>query len=272
MNQEKMMDKMIVVIFDNETKAYEGIKALQEMHEEGSIDLYAKAVIARDARGQLEVKQHGDMGPVGMAVGLLTGSLVGMIGGPLGFTLGASIGTYGGLIFDLAHLGIGQDFLTEVENSLQPGKAAVVAEIGEEWTLPLDTCMEALGGLVLRRTRSEVLDDQVKQETAAIKADLAELEAEYHQATAESKAKLQKKIDAARDKLRAAQDDIQAGLEASQLETEAKIKFLHEQAARDDEERKAKREARIAELKHSQKRRSDQLKQAWELAKEALSK
>jgi len=36
-------------------------------------------------------------------------------------------------------------------------------------------------------------------------------------------------------------------------------------------ERKAKREARIAELKADQKRRSDLLKKAWELTKEAVS-
>jgi len=78
------MDKMIVVVFDSEIKAYEGSKALQELQEEGSINLYAKAVIARDASGKVTVKQQGDMGPVGTAVGLLTGSLIGLLGGELG--------------------------------------------------------------------------------------------------------------------------------------------------------------------------------------------
>lgn len=266
-----MMDKMIVVIFDNETKAYEGLKALQEMQSEGSIDLYAKVAITRDASGKLEVKQQGDMGPVGTAVGMLTGSLLGVIGGPLGVALGASAGMFGGMVYDLAHLGISEDFLTEVEKSLEPGKAAVVAEIEEEWTTPLDTRMEALGGVVLRRNRSEVMDNQVEQDTAAVKADLAEAEAEYHQATGEAKAKLQKKVDAARSRMQAKQDDLQAGIEASQLETEAKVKFLQEQAAQEIGEQKTKREARIAELQATQKRRSDKLNQAWKLAKEALS-
>jgi hypothetical protein len=30
------MDKMLVVVFDNESKAYEGIKALRELHAEAS--------------------------------------------------------------------------------------------------------------------------------------------------------------------------------------------------------------------------------------------
>lgn len=266
------MDKLIVVVFDNETSAYEGVKALQEMQLDGSIGLYAKAVIARDASGKLEVKQQGDMGPVGTAVGLLTGSLLGVIGGPLGIALGAGFGTFGGMMIDLARLGVSQDFLTEVEDSLQPGKAAVVAEIEEEWTTPLDHRMETLGGVVLRRTRREFMDDQAKQEIEALKADLAELEAERDQASAEARMKLQVKIDATRDKLRATQDDIQAGLEASQLETEAKVKFLREQAARDMGEQKAKREARIAEIEADQKRRSDQFKKALDQAKETLSR
>jgi hypothetical protein len=65
-------------------------------------------------------------------------------------------------------------------------------------------------------------------------------------------------------------DSIKAKIETSQQETEAKINSLQEQAAKAEGERKAKIEARIAELKADQKRRSDLLHQAWELTKEAM--
>ncbi len=265
------MDKMLVVVFDSEIKAYEASKALQELQNEGSINLYAKAVIARDAGGKVAVKQEGDAGPVGTAVGLLTGSLIGLIGGPVGLVIGAYAGTVGGMVYDLVNLGVGEDFLSDVEQYLLPGKAAVVAEVWEEWTLPVDNRMEALGGVVFRRTREDFVDDQIERDVAALNADLAELKAERDQASGEAKAKLQKKIDATRGKLQAKQDEIQARIEASQKESDAKIKSLQEQAAKESGERKAKREARIAELKADQKRRSDLLKQAWKLTKEALS-
>ncbi len=265
------MDKMLVVVFDSETKAYEGSKALQELQDEGSINLYAKAVIARDASGKVAVKQEGDMGPVGTAVGMLTGGLIGLIGGPIGVAIGAGAGAYGGMFYDLINLGVSEDYLYEVEKSLLPGKAAVVAEVWEEWTLPVDNCMEALGGVVFRRTREDFVDSQIERDVAALKADLAELEAERDQATGEAKAKLQAKIDSTKAKLQAKQDEIQARIEASQKETDAKIKSLQEQTDKESGERKAKREARIAELKANQKRRSDLLKQAWELTKEAMS-
>jgi uncharacterized membrane protein len=126
------MDKIVVVVFDSESKAYEGSQALQELQNEGSINLYAKAVIARDANGKLTVKQQGDMGPVGTAVGLLTGSLIGLLGGPVGVAIGVGIGTSGGMLYDLAQLGVAEDYLVEVGKSLLPGKAAVVAEVWEE--------------------------------------------------------------------------------------------------------------------------------------------
>jgi uncharacterized membrane protein len=266
-----MMDKMLVVVFDSEIKAYDGSKALQELQSEGSINLYAKAVIARDAAGKVEVKQEGDMGPVGMGVGLLTGSLLGLLGGPVGLAIGAYAGTVGGMFYDLGHLTVGADFLSEVEQSLLPGKAAVVAEVWEEWTTPVDSRMEALGGIVIRRIRGDFVDAQIERDVAALKADLAELEAERDQATGEARVKLQAKVDAAKGRLQATQDAIQARIEASQKDAEAKIKSLQERAAKESGERKVKREARIAELKADQKRRSDLLKQAWELTKEALS-
>ena len=175
------------------------------------------------------------------------------------------------MLYDLAHLGIGEDFLSEVEKSLLPGKAAVVAEVWEEWTTPVDARMESLGGVVIRRSRGDVVDAQIERDSATLKADLAELEAEYDQATGEAKANLQKKIDAAKAKLHTTHETIEAKIEASQKETEAKIKSLQEQAAKESGQRKAKREARIAELKADQKRRSDLLKKAWELTKEAVS-
>ena len=265
------MDKIVVVVFDSESNAYEGSQALQELQSEGSINLYAKAVIARDANGKLAVKQQGDMGPVGTAVGLLTGSLLGLLGGPIGVAIGVSVGTSGGVLYDLAQLGVGEDYLNEVGKSLLPGKAAVVAEVWENWMLPVDTKMEALGGVVFRSTRMDFVDDQMEKDIAALNAGLDELDAEYAQASAEAKKKLQTRIDNAKAKLQAAQDAMQARLQSSQQETEAKIQSLQEQAVKAQGERKAKLEKRIAELKADQKRRSELLKQGGELIKEALS-
>jgi uncharacterized membrane protein len=265
------MDKIVVVVFDSESKAYEGSLALQELQNEGSINLYAKAVIARDANGKVTVKESGDMGPVGTAVGLLTGSLLGLLGGPVGVAIGVGVGMSGGMLYDLAQLGVGEDYLNEVGKFLLPGKAAVVAEAWEDWMLPVDTKMEALGGVVFRTTRMDIVDEQIERDNAALEVDLDELEAEYAQASAEAKKKLQLKIDATKAKMQASQNAMQARLEASQQETKAKIQSLQEQAAKAHGERKAKLEKRIAELKAEDKRRSDEFKQKGKEIKEKLA-
>jgi uncharacterized membrane protein len=166
------MDKMLVVVFPNESAAYEGNKALSALDQEGSIVLYASSVIAKDASGHVTTKQEADEGPLGTTVGLLTGTLIGMIAGPAGALAGAYVGTLGGGMFDLTRAGVAVDFVDEVAGSLKPGKVAVVAEINEEWVTPVDTRMEALGGEVLRRARTEVVDAQITSEQAAMKEEI----------------------------------------------------------------------------------------------------
>lgn len=264
------MDRILVVVFENESKAYEGSQALRDMEIEGSIHLYAKAVLSRNADGKVQVKQSSDLGAAGTAGGLIIGALIGLIGGPTAAAIGAGTGMFGGFLYDMAHLGVSQDYLDGVGNSLKPGKAAVVAEIWEDWTVPVDTKMEALGGVVFRHTRKDILDLQVERDITTLKTEIDELESEHDRASGEAKLKLQEKIDAARAKLQTTVSGIRARLEASQQETKAKIDFLQKRAAKASGERKAKLEERIAELKAEHKRRNKQLKQTGDKIKDKL--
>jgi uncharacterized membrane protein len=265
------MDKMIIVVFDSESKAYEGSKALKELNAEGNIILWAMGVIAKDSGGKMTVKEEAEKGPLGTAVGLATGSLIGAFGGPVGMAIGAYAGTLGGVLYDSASAGIGEDFLAEVGTRLQPGKTAVVAEIEEEWVTPVDTRMEALGGVVSRRLLKDVRDELIKRDTEALKAEIAQLKAEHAQATEKAKIRLQAKIDADKARLQAMQDRAKTALEAVRQEMDAKIKSLQEQANKAKGDAKAKREARIAEVRSEYGRRTEKLKQAWELTKQALA-
>ena len=42
------MDRMLVVVFDTEAKAYDGKNVLNQLNEEGSISVYADAVIVKN--------------------------------------------------------------------------------------------------------------------------------------------------------------------------------------------------------------------------------
>ncbi len=209
------MDKILVVVFDSEAKAYDGSRALQDLNDDGSINLYAHALLARGDDGKVTVRQKGGAAPVGTAVGLLTGILVGLFGGPVGTAIGAGAGTLGGLVYDLAKIGVGHDFLDEIGQSLVGGEAAVVAEVQEDWTLPVDSRMEPLGGVVLRRTRRDILDTKAETDITTLRSEIDELATEYSRANDKAKITVRSKMNKARAKLEARLDDIHARLAAT---------------------------------------------------------
>ena len=224
------MDRMLVVVFDSESKAYEGQKALLQLDGEGSISVYAYAVLAKKADGTTTVKQGDDIGPIGTLVGTSFGSLIGLLGGPAGVAVGAAAGMAAGGALDLNNVGVGYDFIDDVSKVLSPNRVAVVAEIAEEWTTPVDTRMEAIGGTVFRRALSDVKDTIYQENVASMKADLAQLKAEQAKAHADRKAKLQEKINQLDSKIEAQLENAKEKREAVQRRAQAKVKVLKEKA------------------------------------------
>lgn len=264
------MSKYVVVVFPDEAKAHEGVRAFKELHAEGSLTVYAGAEIAKDADGSVSTTEKKGKGPFGMAVGALLGGLVGLIGGPPVAALGAAGGAVMGGWLDVLDLGGGLDFVDRVSRELTPGKSAIVAEVEEDWVTPLDSRMEACGGVVYRSWRDDLEDERIRRGAEAGRAELAQLQAERAEASDERKAKLSARVDEARAKCRAASDRAKARIEQLRQETEAKIETLQEQAAAANADAKAKIDRRIAEIRADCDLRSAKLKQAWKLTKEAL--
>jgi uncharacterized membrane protein len=266
------MSKFVVIVFPGETQAYEASRALEGLHAEGSLTLYGLAIVAKDAEGNFGVRESADEGPLGTAVGALVGGLVGVIAGPVGVLAGAAGGTLFGGVVDLVNLGVSEDFVWGVsKNMVEPGKTAVVAEIDETWTTPLDARMEALGGTVLRTWRADFEDEQLANEIASEKADLEQLRAEYAQATAETKARLKAKLDATKAALEKAERQAEDKLNAFESEANAKIAALERQIRSANAAEKERIRQRIASLRADYETRTSKLKQAWALTKQALA-
>lgn len=225
------MDRMLVVVFDTEVKAYDGRSALQQLENEGSIAIFAYAVIAKNADGTASVKQGDDSGPFGTLVGTSLGSLIGLLGGPAGLAIGATVGLLAGSAADLNNARIGGDFIDDVTRELVPGKFAVLAEVREDWTTPVDVSMEAIGGKVFRRSLSDVKHSLNEEEITAMKADLAQMKAELAQANADRKAKLQEKINQLDAKIEALAQNARERRHAAELQAKAKVEALKAKAA-----------------------------------------
>ena len=224
------MDRMLVVIFPNERKSYEGKSALQQLDSEGSISLYAYAVLTKNADGTATLKQEDDVGPIGTLAGTALGSLIGVLGGPVGVAAGAAAGMAAGSAIDLSNTRVGADFIDDVQKFLLPPNVALVAEVDEEWTEPVDTRMEAIGGNVFRRALSEVADKMDDEDVAAMKADLAQLKAERVKAQADRKAKLDDTIDDLDSKIQAQLQRAKDRRDAARRKVQAKAQALKARA------------------------------------------
>jgi len=265
------MNKMLVAVFDNEKAADAGLQALRKLHGEGDITLYAAGVIARSDDGVISVKKSIDPGPVGTATGLAVGSLIGLLGGPVGVAVGAMTGTMLGAVRDFWTAGVGLDFVEEAEKHLQRGKVALVAEIEEEWVIPVDAALEAAGGDVFRRTRSELAEAQFDRDIAVFKAEIKELESEASHASGSAKTKLKAKLTEEKSNLDTAVHRARQRVDTLELEADAKVKSLQAQLNQAKGEVKARLEARVKRVKSAYHARGAKLSQAWGLTKEALA-
>ncbi len=145
--------------------------------------------------------------------------------------IGAASGLALGALSDVDNARVGGDFLDDVSKSLTPNKVAVVAEVEEDWTTPVDTRMEALGGTVLRRALWDVRKTVRDEEIGAMKADLKQLKSEISKAQADRRAKLQKKIDQLQAKVDAQLEKAKQQHDAFEARQKAKREILKKNAA-----------------------------------------
>lgn len=264
------MNKILVAVFDSEKAAYEGVVALKDLHRNGDISLYASSVIAKDDAGAVTVRQAADSGPLGTLVGIVGGSLVGLLGGPAGALVGGWIGGGAGLVYDLFSVGVGVDFMDQVGTSLTSGKVAVVADIDESWTAPVDARLDAMGATVFRRYPGDIADEQLAREAEAAEIESRQLVAELEHAEGEAKAKAQATAAAQRAKVEAIVDRIDSASKKATAEVEARLATLHAQLEGAREKQRIRIETRINEAKVAHKARQEKLEEARKHAKAAL--
>jgi uncharacterized membrane protein len=240
------MEKLLVVVFDNEKNAYEGARVLNQLDAEGSVTVYAASIISKNVDGtQIVKKAVGDY-PIHTIEGTAIGSLIGLIGGPVGFGIGATTGAMMGLVNDVYETGVDVDFLTEVWEYLTPEKFALVADMSEEWVTPLDTRMEAIGGIVIRTPKETFDDARWARKYRVMQTEIRELKEEQEKVPAARKAKLQSKIDKLNAKMKNDREKTKQKLDQRIGEADTKTRSLEEKAKNAHGDVKSSLEARKA--------------------------
>ena len=79
------MEKLIVIVFDNQAKAFAGLEALRELDRDGEISLFAAQIAAKEPNGGVRfIDNPNDADFPVIGVSTLLGTLVGVFGGPIG--------------------------------------------------------------------------------------------------------------------------------------------------------------------------------------------
>lgn len=264
------MNKMLVIAFNTEEDAYEGLNALKDLDGKGDVALYASAVVLKDANGEVTVRQADDKGPLATAVGMLTGAVVGALAGPVGVAIGTTTGAMTGAMFDIGETGINVSFVEEVSAVLAPGKTVVLAEVDEEWVTPIDTKMAQFDGQVLRRLRSEVVEDQLIADSEAFDKEVSELQAELKEKRAQDKATAETAVKSIQKRLNSMVEKATSKLKKVNEEATANIDALKAKMQNANAKQKANLEKKIADIEADRKVRSEKLQGSIKLAKAAL--
>jgi len=161
------MRNYIAVVFDNSSKAYEALHDLWQLDHADEVTVHGAAVVHRDKLGMFQVDTKETHPALATAVGVGIGDLLGALAGPAGAAvgagggaaIGAAAGGTAGLVADAGRADTHYEAARETGFVLGDGQSAVIADVSEDWTAPIDDKMRSLGGTVYRRAKSVVEDD-----------------------------------------------------------------------------------------------------------------
>ena len=162
------MSDLIVIGFPDEFKADEVLLDLRKLEQEYLIDLEDAAIVVRNKDGKVKVNQAQELVTSGALSGGFWGLLIGLIFmQPLLGLFGAAVGALSGALTDI---GIDDNFIRELGNTIEPGTSAIFV-------------------LVRKSTPDKVLDDLSKFEGKVLQTSLShEDEAKLQAALTKSKA------------------------------------------------------------------------------------
>lgn len=142
--------QVLIAAFNEEKAADEALSELKAAKWAGLIGIQNAAVLRRDEKDKLHVKELKDWGGgKGAVFGGALGAVLGVLTGPGIVVAGAAGALIGGLAAKLRDSGFSNERLNTIGESLQPGTSAIVAIIEHKWVAELEREMAEAGADVL---------------------------------------------------------------------------------------------------------------------------
>ena len=164
MSETNVPVEVIVAAFQDEDGAKAALKELKHAKHQGLIKIDDAAVIRKDEKGKLHIKETEDMSTgKGAGIGAVIGGVIGLLGGPVGVALGAGAGAAIGGIAAHGDAGIKDERLETIGAGLEPGTSAIVAIVEHKWVEAVQAQLE-----------EDATDVMAQQLSADIHAQLSE--------------------------------------------------------------------------------------------------
>lgn len=142
--------QVIIAAFQEEKAADEALSELKQAKWQGLIGIENAAVIRRDEKDKLHIKELKDWGGgKGAVAGGAIGAIAGVLLGPGALVTGAAGALIGGLVAKLRDSGFSDERLKAVGASLKPGTSAIIAVIEHKWVAQLEQQMQEAGADVM---------------------------------------------------------------------------------------------------------------------------
>jgi len=245
------MSTLLMIVFEDEARAREGVRMLRTLHSTGAVTVYSLAIVVRESRGHglvvSEPMAEGS-GAAAPALGAGIGAIVSFLGGPVSnVTRTVDLGLVTA-VRDLIEAGIDANFLEQVSRHLRAGRNLVLVEAEGASPLPLETRVLALGGGIIRHGQGRIAPVELLiREVEALRSKLVDLRQEpgrmEHPTTASAV-------------WRALVIELRRSLERAQLmasglrcEAEAKVAVLRAQAASFEGEARTSLESRAGTVR-----------------------
>jgi uncharacterized membrane protein len=138
--------QVIVAAFQDEGAAKEALKALKALKKEKLIGIKNAAVLRKDEKGKIHIKETADMGGgKGSVIGGVAGAAIGLIAGPALLVPAAVGALVGGLSAKLRDSGFSDERLKTLGEGLKPGSSAIVAVVEHTWVKQVEAAMAQAG-------------------------------------------------------------------------------------------------------------------------------
>ena len=134
--------QLIIAAFQDEKAAKEALKGLKQVQKEKLIKIENAAVLHKDEKGKLHIRETADTGGgKGAALGGVAGAAIGLIAGPALLVPAAVGALIGGLTAKLRDSGFSDERLKAIGDNLKPGTSAIIAVVEHRWVAEVEKAM-----------------------------------------------------------------------------------------------------------------------------------